>query len=148
MKFQIINGPNLNLIGKREKEVYGEIKMEDYLKLLREHFPDMTLDYYQSNQEGDLIDQIQQSAGSFDGIVLNAGGYTHTSVSLRDAIASVSKPVVEVHISHLLKRESFRHASMIAPVCSGTIMGFGLDGYRLAIEALRLMVTQQSKKYK
>jgi 3-dehydroquinate dehydratase-2 len=148
MKFQIINGPNLNLVGKREKEVYGDIKMEDYLKLLREHFPDMTLDYYQSNHEGELIDQLHQSAASFDGIVLNAGGYTHTSVSLRDAIASVSRPVVEVHISHLLKRETFRHTSLIAPACSGTIMGFGLDGYRLAIEALRLMVTQQSKKYK
>jgi len=148
MKFQIINGPNLNLIGKREKEVYGDIKMEDYLKLLREHFQDMTLEYYQSNLEGELIDQIQQSAGEYKGIVLNAGGYTHTSVSIRDAIASVSTPVVEVHISQLMKRESFRHTSLIAPVCSGTIMGFGLDGYRLAIEALRLMVTQQSKMYK
>ncbi|HKL38436.1 MAG TPA: type II 3-dehydroquinate dehydratase [Bacteroidales bacterium] len=148
MKVQIINGPNLNLIGKREKEVYGDIKMEDYLKLLSEHFPDMTLDYNHSNLEGELIDQIQQSDGLYDGIVLNAGGYTHTSVSLRDAITSVSTPVVEVHISQLLNREPFRHTSLIAPVCSGTIMGFGLDGYRLAIEALRLMVTQQAKKYK
>ena len=146
MKFQIINGPNLNLVGKREKDIYGDISMEDYLKLLKEHFKDMTLDYYQSNLEGEIVDQIQQASGRVDGLVINGGGYTHTSVSIRDAIASVSLPVVEVHISNIYQRESFRHTSLMAPVCEGSVIGFGLDGYRLAIEALRMIHTRQSNR--
>lgn len=145
MKFQVINGPNLNLVGKREKDIYGDISMDDYFKLLREHFKDMSLEYYQSNVEGEIIDKIQQASGDFDGLVINGGGYTHTSVSIRDAIASVSLPVVEVHISNIYQRESFRHTSFIAPVCDGSLIGFGLDGYRLAIEALRMIHTRQSR---
>lgn len=145
MKFQIINGPNLNLVGKREKDIYGDISVDDYVKLLRKHFEDISLEYDQSNIEGEIVDAIQKADGEFDGLVINGGGYTHTSVSIRDAIASVSLPVVEVHISNLYKRESFRHTSMIAPVCRGSLIGFGLDGYRLAIEALRMIHTQKSK---
>jgi 3-dehydroquinate dehydratase-2 len=148
MEFQILNGPNLNKVGSREKDIYGDIRMDDYMKLLREHFQDMTLDYYQSNIEGEIIDALQEAAGKYDGLVVNAGGYTHTSVSIRDAIGSLSLPVVEVHISNLSRRESFRHTSLITPVCDGSVMGFGLDGYRLAIEGLRLMIAQRSKPYK
>jgi 3-dehydroquinate dehydratase-2 len=146
MKFQIINGPNLNLIGKREKDIYGEISMEDYLNLLKDHFRDMSLGYSQSNREGEIIDKVQQSGKESDGLIINAGGYTHTSVSIRDAIAAIDIPVVEVHISHIYQRESFRHTSLLAPVCEGSIVGFGLDGYRLALEALRLIHAQRSKR--
>ena len=138
MKIQIVNGPNLNLLGEREKNIYGSMGMKDYLKMLREHFENFHIDYYQSNIEGELIDKIQESARNFDGIVLNAGGYTHTSIAIRDAVASVDLPVVEVHISNLFEREEFRHVSLIAPKCIDSIIGFGLDGYRLAIESLRL----------
>ncbi len=146
MKIQILNGPNLNLIGQREKQIYGDIRLEDYLKLLREHFADITLYDHQTNLEGELVDRIQRAGKEVNGVVLNAGGYTHTSVSIRDAIASIGIPVVEVHVSNIYQRESFRHESYIAPVCEGSIIGFGLDGYRLAIEGLRLIHLQQSKK--
>lgn len=139
MKIQIINGPNLNLLGKREKEIYGEISFEEYLKLLKEHFQDITIDYYQSNVEGEIINKIHEVGFDYDGIVLNAGGYTHTSVAISDAIAAVEKPVVEVHISNVFAREEFRHDSLIAANCMGSISGFGLDSYRLAIESLRVL---------
>lgn len=120
--------------------------MEDYLNLLKDHFRDMSLGYSQSNREGEIIDKVQQSGKESDGLIINAGGYTHTSVSIRDAIAAIDIPVVEVHISHIYQRESFRHTSLLAPVCEGSIVGFGLDGYRLALEALRLIHAQRSKR--
>jgi 3-dehydroquinate dehydratase-2 len=138
MKILIINGPNLNLLGKREKGIYGSQSFENYLLPLRELFKDFTLDYYQSNIEGELINAIHQADRVYDGILLNAGGYSHTSVAIADAIAAVSLPVVEIHISNLLKRESFRHSSIIGACCIGSIMGFGLDSYRLGIESLRM----------
>jgi 3-dehydroquinate dehydratase-2 len=133
MKILIINGPNLNLLGKREPGVYGNRDFESYLGELRAMFPEIGIDYYQSNIEGELIDRIHAADGSYDGIVLNAGGYTHTSVSIADAIGAVAVPVVEVHISCILAREGFRHVSLIAPVSRGSIMGFGLDSYRLGL---------------
>jgi len=138
MKVQIINGPNLNLLGKREKEIYGDVDFEKFLKLLKDHFEDVEIDYYQSNIEGEIINKIHEVGFEWDGIVLNAGGYTHTSVAIADAIASVKSPVVEVHISNVFAREDFRHVSLIGPRCSGSISGFGLDSYRLAIESLRV----------
>ncbi|MCB2195848.1 MAG: type II 3-dehydroquinate dehydratase [Bacteroidetes bacterium] len=145
MNIQIINGPNLNLLGKREKEVYGEISFEEYLKLLKEHFQDITIDYYQSNVEGEIINKIHEVGFDYDGIVLNAGGYTHTSVAISDAIAAIEKPVVEVHISNVFAREEFRHESLIAANCMGSISGFGLDSYRLAIESLRVLQNKSNK---
>ena len=136
MKILIINGANLNLLGRRQPEIYGRESFEDYLGALRARYSAITLDYYQSNIEGELVDAIQRADGLYDGIILNAGGYTHTSVVLRDAIAAVAVPVVEVHISSILAREEFRHTSLIAPVVRGSIMGFGLDSYRLGVEAL------------
>ena len=136
MKILIINGANLNLLGQRQPEIYGSESFEDILEALRNRYSEHSLDYYQSNIEGELINAIHSSVGVYDGIVLNAGGYTHTSVALRDAISAVSTPVVEVHISSILAREEFRHISMIAPVAKGSIMGFGLDSYRLGVEAL------------
>jgi len=138
MKIQIINGPNLNLLGKREKEIYGDVDFDEFLKLLKEHFEDIDLEYYQSNVEGEIINKIQEVGFDFDGIILNAGGYTHTSVAIADAIAAVISPVVEVHISNVFAREEFRHTTIIGPVCKGSISGFGLDSYRLAIESLRV----------
>ena len=135
-RIQIINGPNLNLLGRREPGVYGSRSFEDYLQELRSRYPDVQLDYYQSNHEGDLIDCIHRCGFSADGIVLNAGAYTHTSVALHDALRAVSAPAVEVHISNVHQREEFRHHSMISAACRGVICGFGLDSYRLAIEAL------------
>ncbi|MBO5017554.1 MAG: type II 3-dehydroquinate dehydratase [Alistipes sp.] len=134
MKILIINGANLNLLGRRQPEIYGRESFEDYLGALRARYSAITLDYYQSNIEGELVDAIQRADGLYDGIILNAGGYTHTSVVLRDAIAAVAVPVVEVHISSILAREEFRHVSLIAPVVRGSIMGFGLESYRLAVE--------------
>ena len=134
MKILIINGANLNLLGRRQPEIYGRESFEDYLGALRARYSAITLDYYQSNIEGELVDAIQCADGVYDGIILNAGGYTHTSVVLRDAIAAVAVPVVEVHISSILAREEFRHTSLIAPVVVGSIMGFGGESYRLAIE--------------
>ena len=138
MKIQIINGPNLNLLGKREKEIYGEVNFEKFLELLKDHFEDIEIDYYQSNVEGEIINKIHEIGFDFDGIVLNAGGYTHTSVAIADAIAAVKAPVVEVHITNVFAREDFRHVSLIGPKCMGSISGFGLDSYRLAIESLRV----------
>ena len=138
MKIQIINGPNLNLLGKREKEIYGDIPFEKYLELLKDVFKDIEIEYYQSNIEGEIINKIQETGYSFNGIVLNAGGYTHTSVAIADAVAAIKTPVVEVHISNIFAREEFRHISLIAPNCMGSISGFGLDSYRLAIESLRV----------
>lgn len=136
-KILILNGPNLNLQGKRNVEIYGTTTFEEYTQQLAERYEErVEFDYFQSNIEGELINSIHQSVGVYDGIVLNAGGYTHTSVALRDAIAAIATPVVEVHISSILAREEFRHISMIAPVAKGSIMGFGLDSYRLGVEAL------------
>lgn len=136
-KILILNGPNLNLQGKRDTDIYGTTTFEEYIATLAERFADRAaFDYFQSNIEGELINAIHSSVGVYDGIVFNAGGYTHTSVALRDAISAVSTPVVEVHISSILAREEFRHISMIAPVAKGSIMGFGLDSYRLGVEAL------------
>ena len=121
-------------MGRRQPEIYGRESFEDYLGALRARYSEHTIDYYQSNIEGELVNAIQAAEGNYDGVVLNAGGYTHTSVVLRDAIAAVTTPVVEVHISSILSREEFRHQSMIAPAARGTIMGFGMESYRLAIE--------------
>ncbi|WP_163713974.1 type II 3-dehydroquinate dehydratase [Mangrovibacterium lignilyticum] len=135
MKILLINGPNLNLLGKREKGIYGETSFETYYNGLVTKYSGIDLAYYQSNVEGELINKIHEVGFSYDGIVINAGAYTHTSVALRDAIAAVNTPVVEVHISNILTRESFRHESIIGPACKGSIMGFGLDSYRLGIES-------------
>lgn len=134
-KIQIINGPNLNLLGKREPTVYGNTSFEGYLAELRKHFPQCEITYYQSNVEGEMINKIHEVGFEYDGIVLNAGAYTHTSIALHDAIKSITTPVVEVHISNVHARESFRHVSMISAACKGVILGFGLDSYRLAVEA-------------
>jgi 3-dehydroquinate dehydratase-2 len=131
MKLAIINGPNLNLLGTREKEIYGETSFENYITSLKERF-DVDLDYFQSNIEGELINYLQKT--DCDGIILNAGGYTHTSVSIRDCISAINIPVVEVHISNIAARESFRHNSLISPVCEGCIFGFGMESYKLAIQ--------------
>ena len=136
MKIQIINGPNLNLLGIIEPEIYGKKGFEEYLHTLRNKYPDISIDYFQSNVEGELINKIHEVGFDADGIVLNAGAYTHYSLALTDAIKSVTSPVVEVHISNVHQREEFRRHSVISPVCSGVICGFGLDSYRLAIESL------------
>jgi 3-dehydroquinate dehydratase-2 len=136
MRIQIINGPNLNLLGRREPAIYGTSSFEDYLQQLQTRYLDVQIDYYQSNVEGLLIDKMQQVGFDVDGIVLNAGAYTHTSIALHDCIRSLPCPVVEVHISNVHQREEFRHHSMISAACRGVICGFGLDSYRLAIEAL------------
>ena len=136
MKISIINGPNLNLLGKREPEKYGSVSFENYLVSLKSRYTGIEFGYFQSNVEGELINEIQERGFSSDGIILNAGGYTHTSVAIADAIASVKAPVVEVHITNIASREDFRHTSLIARNCAGSISGFGLDSYRLAVEAL------------
>lgn len=136
MKIIIINGPNLNLLGVRQPEVYGNRTFEDYLKELREAFPEVTIDYYQSNVEGEIINKMHEVGFSYDGIVLNAGGYSHTSVAIHDAIASITTPVVEVHISNIYAREEYRRHSLLSDVCKGVICGMGLVGYRLAVEGL------------
>jgi 3-dehydroquinate dehydratase-2 len=140
MKILLINGPNLNLLGIREKSIYGNSSFETYFLTLKNTFPDLYLEYYQSNIEGEIINKIHETGFDFDGIIINAGAYTHTSVAIRDAISGVKTPVIEVHISNVLTRESFRHESIIGPVCIGSIMGFGLDSYRLGIEALKQYV--------
>jgi 3-dehydroquinate dehydratase II len=132
MDLLIVNGPNLNLLGTREPEIYGTRTFLDYLEELRAGFHG-TIEYFQSNIEGAIIDALQ--ASEHDGIILNAGGYTHTSVAIRDCISAISIPVIEVHISNLAQRESFRHDSMITAVCSGSIMGFGMEGYWLAVQS-------------
>lgn len=134
MALLIINGPNLNLLGKREKSIYGDQSFEDYFKDLQAKYLDAKLSYFQSNSESEIIDKIHEIGFDIDGIIINAGAFTHTSVALRDAIAGVTSPVVEVHISNIHAREEFRHHSYISAVCKGVIVGFGLDSYRLAIE--------------
>ncbi len=136
MKIQIVNGPNLNLLGVREPGIYGSDSFESYLPKLREQYPDVEIEYYQSNVEGELINKIQEVGFSFDGIVLNAGAYTHTSIALHDCIRAIKCPVVEVHISNVHQREDFRHHSFISAACKGVVCGFGLNSYRLAIEGL------------
>jgi 3-dehydroquinate dehydratase-2 len=136
MQIEIINGPNLNLLGRREPEKYGHSSFEEYLLILKSRYPDVIFKYFQSNIEGEIINEIQKSGFSYDGIILNAGGYTHTSVSITDAIAAVKTAVIEVHITNISAREGFRHTSLIGRNCAGSISGFGLDSYRLAVEAL------------
>ena len=135
MKLLIINGPNLNLLGIREKSIYGNESFDTFYERLKHLFPQVELDYYQSNVEGELVNKIHEYGFNSDGIIINAGAYTHTSVAIRDAIAGVKTTVVEVHISNTLTREDFRHKSVIGPVCKGCIMGFGLDSYILAIHS-------------
>jgi 3-dehydroquinate dehydratase-2 len=136
MNIQIINGPNLNLLGVREKSIYGDSSFETYFTELQARYPNITLTYYQSNVEGEIINKLHEVGFTYDGVVLNAGAYTHTSVAIADAIAGIKTPVIEVHISNVYKREEFRHHSMLAASCKGVIAGFGLDSYRLAIENL------------
>ncbi len=136
MQILILNGPNLNLLGVREPGIYGSSSFDDYLEKLRKQYKDVTIDYFQSNVEGEMIDKMQEVGFSYDGIVLNAGAYTHTSVALHDCIRALKTPVIEVHISNVHAREEFRHHSMISSACKGVICGFGLDSYRLAIEGL------------
>ena len=135
MNLIIINGPNLNLLGKREPEVYGNESFESYLDLLKNKFPAIVLSYYQSNIEGELINKIQEVGFSYDGIILNAGAYTHTSIGIADAIKAITTPVIEVHISNTFSRESFRHQSYISPNVKGVIIGFGLQSYTLALQS-------------
>ncbi len=134
MKILIINGPNLNLLGTREPEVYGSKTFEHYFVELKEMFPLATLEYFQSNHEGVLIDQLHEAGFVMDGIVLNAGAYTHTSIALADAVGAIKTPVIEVHISNIHARDAFRHHSFLSAKCAGSIVGLGLDGYRLAID--------------
>jgi len=136
MRILVLNGPNLNLLGRREPDTYGSATLTDLERQLRERFPAHTIEFRQSNVEGELIDRLHEANGAADGVIFNPGGYTHSSIALRDAVAAIDAPVVEVHISNTAARESFRHVSLIAPVCAGQITGFGLDGYRLAVLAL------------
>jgi len=138
IKIQIINGPNLNLLGVREPGIYGSLSFEEYLQGLIKRYPEIEISYFQSNTEGELIDKLHETGFSYDGIILNAGAYTHTSLAIHDAIKTISTPVVEVHISNIHARETFRHQSMLAGACKGVIAGFGMDSYRLAIEALTI----------
>jgi 3-dehydroquinate dehydratase-2 len=133
MKLLILNGPNLNLLGTREPGIYGNSSMESYLDTLRKDFPQVEIDYFQSNIEGEMINKMQEVGFTYDGIVLNAGAYTHTSVALHDCIRAIKAPVIEVHISNVHTREEFRHKSMISAACKGVICGFGMDSYRLAV---------------
>lgn len=145
MKIHIINGPNLNLLGKREPDKYGFTSFEVFLKTLRSLYPDIQFEYFQSNIEGEIIDEIQKADIASDGIVLNPAGYTHTSVSIADAVAAVKVPVAEVHITNISAREEFRHVSLTGKYCSGSVIGFGLDGYRLATEAI-IGIIERDKK--
>lgn len=138
MKIQIINGPNLNLLGKRETAVYGNQSFDDFFGQLKKRYTDEDLYYYQSNVEGEIISRIHEAGFTFDGIILNAGAYTHTSVAIHDAIGAIKTPVIEVHISNVYAREEFRHKSLITSKCIGLLTGFGLDGYALAIEYFRM----------
>lgn len=135
MNIIIINGPNLNLLGKREPEVYGNTSFESYFMHLQQEFPQITLSYFQSNVEGELINKLHEVGFDYDGIVMNAGGYTHTSVALADAVSAIKTPVVEVHISNIFAREEFRHVSLLAKHCKGAISGFGLASYKLALHS-------------
>lgn len=142
MNIQIINGPNINLLGKREPSIYGAVSFEDYLQQLKAKYPKIEIGYYQSNVEGEMINRLHEVGFSCDGIILNAGAYTHTSIALQDAIRAITAPVIEVHISNVHAREEFRHKSMISCACKGVICGFGLDSYRLGVEAL---LTERNK---
>jgi len=144
MKINVINGPNLNLLGRREPDKYGKMSFETYFDLLKNHFPNIVFNYFQSNIEGELINELHKSINSFDGIIFNAGGYTHTSVALHDAISAIKIPVIEIHITNVFAREEFRHISLISGACVGTISGFGMDSYRLAVEAL-LEIQEKNK---
>jgi 3-dehydroquinate dehydratase-2 len=137
MKILIINGPNLNLTGEREAELYGKISFEDYFELLQSRFPEFEISHFQSNVEGEIIDRIQEANLEVNAIILNAGGYTHTSVAIGDAVKAINTPVVEVHISNILAREDFRQKSLISPHCEGSVFGFGLDSYRGALAYFR-----------
>ncbi len=143
MKIQIINGPNLNLLGVREKSIYGDSDFETYLGKLRQQYPAIEISYYQSNVEGEIINKLHEIGFSADGIVLNAGAYTHTSIAIADAIAAIKTLVIEVHISNVYKREDFRHHSMLAANCKGVIAGFGMNSYRLAIDSL--LIEEENK---
>ena len=142
MTIHIINGPNLNLVGLREPEVYGNRSLDQYLQELAKQFPQHDIDIYQSNIEGEIVDRLQEVGFDDCGIILNAGGYTHTSVAIADAVAAITAPVVEVHISNIYAREPFRHKSLLSPVCKGVIAGFGLDSYRLALHSLLPLIKQ------
>ena len=133
MKIQIINGPNLNLLGKRETSIYGSQSFEEFLETLKKRFPEIQIHYYQSNVEGELVNKLHEVGFSFDGIILNAGAYTHTSIAIHDAIGGIKTPVIEVHISNVYAREEFRHKSLITSKCAGMMTGFGMEGYALAI---------------
>lgn len=133
MKICIVNGPNLNLLGKRETSIYGSQSFEEFFEALKNRFPDVELSYYQSNVEGEIVNKLHETGFSFDGIILNAGAYTHTSVAIHDAIAGIKTPVIEVHISNVYGREEFRHKSLITSKCIGLLTGFGLEGYAMAI---------------
>ncbi len=135
MKIIIINGPNLNLLGKREPEIYGNQTFEDYFSILKTKYPNLDMDYFQSNIEGELISKIQEVGFSYDGIILNAAAYTHTSIGIGDAVKAISTPVIEVHISNTFSRETFRHQSYISPNANGVIIGFGLKSYDLALQS-------------
>lgn len=135
MKIQIINGPNLNLLGLREPSIYGSEGFDSYIEKLREQYSIIEIDYFQSNVEGELINKLHEIGFSYDGIIINAGGYTHTSVALADAIAAINTPVIEVHVSNIYAREEYRHVSLTGKNCKGVLTGFGLDGYRLALES-------------
>lgn len=138
MQVVIINGPNLNLLGKRERDIYGDTDFESYFKILKSDYPNVELTYYQSNVEGEIINKLHEVGFKADYIILNAGGYTHTSVAIADAVTAIKTPVIEVHISNILAREEVRHTSLIGGKCKGSISGFGLDSYRLAIESCQL----------
>ena len=138
MRILILNGPNLNLQGRRDRTVYGAKSFDEFIPELRRAYPDIGIDYRQSNIEGELIDVLHEADGRYDGVLLNAGGYTHTSVAIRDAVSAIDVPVVEIHISNIGAREEFRHTSLLAAAAAGSIIGFGLDSYRLGVEALRL----------
>ena len=136
LKIAIINGPNLNLLGIREKEIYGSSSFEDYFKTIQQKFPNIDLTYYQSNIEGELINKLHEIGFTYDAIILNAGAYTHTSIAIADAVAGIKTPVVEVHISNVFSREDYRHVSYLGKHCKGSISGFGLNGYELAIQSV------------
>lgn len=144
MKILVLNGPNLNLLGVREPGIYGDQSFEDYLEFLRKKYEHVEIEYKQSNFEGELIEKIHEFGFTYDGIILNAGAYTHTSVAIADAISAVSSPVIEVHISNTAKRESFRHTSFLSAVCLGTITGFGMNSYELGIQALLARAERES----
>ena len=147
MKIQIVNGANLNLLGQRETAIYGTQSFDECLAELQQRYPHVSFAYFQSNSEGALIDCLQEAASSAAGIILNAGGYTHTSVSLHDCIRAIAPPVIEVHLSNIYARESFRHTSLLSGVCAGVIAGFGMASYRLAVEALLTGVATESNPF-